>query len=74
MEGHEMANTPDTNKSSAMRAFDTVLVVAGILAAVMVGLWAFHAIVGIVLWVFKIAILAVIVIFLVRLLTRSRRS
>jgi fatty acid desaturase len=69
-----MANTPDTNKSSAMRAFDTVLVVAGVIVAVMVGLWVFHAIVGTVIWVFKIAILAVIVIFVVRLLTRSRRS
>jgi fatty acid desaturase len=69
-----MANTPDTNKSSAMRAFDTVLVVAGVIAAVMVGLWAFHAIVGLVLWVFKIAILAVIVIVVVRLLSRSRSS
>jgi hypothetical protein len=57
-----------------MRAFDTVLVVAGVIAAVMVGLWAFHAIVGLVLWVFKIAILAVIVIVVVRLLTRSRSS
>jgi fatty acid desaturase len=67
-----MANKPDTTKSSAMRTVDTVLVVAGVIAAVMVGLWAFHAIVGLVLWFFKIAILAVIVIVLVRLVTRHR--
>jgi fatty acid desaturase len=69
-----MANQPDTTKGSGMKTVDTVLVVAGVIAAVMVGLWAFHAIVGIVGWFFKIAILAVIVIFLVRLFTRSRRS
>jgi fatty acid desaturase len=68
-----MANLPETRKSGAMRTFDTVLVVAGVIAAAMVGLWAFHAIVGVILWVFKIAILAIIVIVLVRLVTRSRR-
>jgi fatty acid desaturase len=67
-----MANKPDTTKSSAMRTVDTVLVVAAVIAAVMVGLWAFGAIVGLVLWVFKIAILAVIVFFIVRLFTRRR--
>ena len=67
-----MANQPDTTKSSAMRTVDTVLVVAGVIAAVMVGLWALHAIVGLVLWFFKIAILAVVVIILVRLVARRR--
>jgi hypothetical protein len=56
-----------------MRTLDTVLVVAGVIAAVMVALWAFHAIVGLVLWGFKIAIIVVVVAVLVRLLTRSRR-
>jgi hypothetical protein len=56
-----------------MRALDTVLIVAGVIAAVMVGLWVFHAIVGLVLWGFKIAIVLVIVAVLVRFLTRSRR-
>jgi hypothetical protein len=73
MEGQEMANSPDTRKSGAMRTFDTVLVVAGVIAVVMIGLWVFHAIVGLVLGVFKFVILAVIVVFVVRLLTRSRR-
>jgi fatty acid desaturase len=67
-----MANQPDATKSSAMRTVDTVLVVAGVIAAVMVGLWVFHAIVGLVLWFFKIAILAIIVIVLVRLVARRR--
>jgi fatty acid desaturase len=67
-----MANKPDTTKSSAMRTFDTVLVIAGVIAAVFVGLWVFHAIFGLVLWFFKIAILAVIVIFIVRLVARRR--
>ena len=67
-----MANLPETRKSSAMRTVDTVLVVAGVIAAVMVGLWVFDAIVGVVLWVFKIAILAIVVIVLVRLFTRNK--
>jgi fatty acid desaturase len=67
-----MANQPDTTKGSGMKTVDTVLVVAGVIAAVMVGLWAFHAIVGIVLWFFKIAILAVIVIVIVRLVARRK--
>jgi fatty acid desaturase len=68
-----MANVPETHKSSAMRLFDTALVVAGVIVAAMIALWALHAIVGLVLWVFKIAILAVIVIALVRLVTHRRR-
>jgi fatty acid desaturase len=67
-----MANKPETTKSSAMRTFDTVLVIAGVIAAVFVGLWVFHAIFGLVLWFFKIAILAVIVIVIVRLVARRR--
>jgi len=67
-----MANVPETRKSSAMRKVDTVLAVAGVIAVALIGLWAFHAIVGIVLWVFKIAILAVVVGILVRLFTRRR--
>jgi hypothetical protein len=55
-----------------MRTVDTVLVIAGVIAAVLVGLWVFHAIVGIVLWFFKIAILAIVVIVLVRLVARRR--
>ena len=66
-----MASQPET-KSGAMRAFDTVLVVAGVIAAVMIGLWVFHAIVGLVLWGFKIAIIVVVVALIVRFLTRSR--
>jgi fatty acid desaturase len=67
-----MANQPETRKSSGMRGLDTVLVVAGVIGAVLVGLWVFHAIVGLVLWAFKIAILVVIVLVLVRLVTRNR--
>jgi hypothetical protein len=67
-----MANKPESTKSSAMRTFDTVLVIAGVIAAVFVGLWVFHAIFGLVLWFFKIAILAVIVIVIVRLVARRR--
>ncbi len=67
-----MANLPETRKRSAMKTVDTVLVVGGIIAAVMVGLWVFSTIVGVVLWVFKVAILAIVVVVLVRLFTRKR--
>ena len=60
-----MANEPDTTKSSAMSTVDTVLVIAGVIAAVMVGLWVFHAIVGLVLWFFKIAILLAIIVIVI---------
>jgi len=68
-----MAHEPEAKKSSAMRGVDTVLVVGGVIAAVLVGLWVFHAIFGLVLWFFKIAILAIVVLVIVRLFTRSRR-
>ncbi|MFZ0667121.1 MAG: hypothetical protein WAM97_15325 [Acidimicrobiales bacterium] len=55
-----------------MRTVDTVLVVAAVIGAVLIGMWAFGAIVGLVLWVFKIAILAIVVFALVRFLTRRR--
>lgn len=67
-----MSNQPETRKSSTMKTIDTVLVIAGVIAAVMVGLWIFSAIVGAVLWVFKIAILAIVVIVLIRLFTRNK--
>ncbi len=67
-----MANERDTHKSSTMKTVDTVLVIAGVIAAIMVGLWVFSAIVGAVLWVFKIAILVIVVLVLVRLFTRKR--
>lgn len=68
-----MANLPETRKSGAMRVFDTALIVAGVVVAAMIALWALHAIVGLVLGVFKIAILVVIVVALVRLVTHRRR-
>jgi fatty acid desaturase len=67
-----MAKVPETRKSSTMRTVDTVLVIAGVVAAIMIGLWIFSAIVGAVLWFFKIAILVIVVIALVRLFTRNR--
>jgi fatty acid desaturase len=70
--GRQMSNQPETRKSSTMKTIDTVLVIAGVIAAVMVGLWIFSAIVGAVLWVFKIAILAIVVIVLIRLFTRNK--
>jgi hypothetical protein len=68
-----MENHPDTKKSSGMKTVDRVLMVAGVIGAVLVALWVLHAIVGLVLFFFKIAVLVVIVAVIARLFTRRRR-
>lgn len=67
-----MVTQPESRKNTSMSGLDTVLAVAGVIAAVMVGLWLFHAIFGLVLWFFKFIILAVIIVAIVRLATRRR--
>jgi len=67
-----MQNLPETRKSSGMKTFDRVLMVAGVIGAVLIALWALHAIVGLVLFFFKIIVLVVIVAVIVRLVSRRR--
>lgn len=50
-----------------MRTLDTILVTAGVVGGVLVVLWAVHAVVGLALFVFKVAILVVVVALVVRL-------
>jgi hypothetical protein len=62
-------------KGSGLSVLDGALVVAGIIGGILVVLWVAHAIVGTVLFVFKLAILVVVVAVVVRLvhvLTRNR--
>jgi hypothetical protein len=62
-------------KGSSLSLLDGALVVAGIVGGILVVLWVVHAIAGLVLFAFKVAILVVVVavaIRLVHVLTRSR--
>jgi hypothetical protein len=55
-------------KGSGLSVLDTALVVAALVGAVLVVLWLAHAVVGLVLFGFKVAILAVVVFAVLRLL------
>ncbi len=51
-----------------MSVLDTALVAAAVVGGVLVVLWLAHAVVGLVLFAFKVAILVVVVFAVVRLL------
>ena len=53
-------------KGSGLSLLDTGLVVAGIIGAVLVILWVAHAVLGLVLFAFKIAILVIVIAVVVR--------
>ena len=48
-------------KGSGLSVLDTALVAAAVVGAILVVLWLAHAVVGLVLFAFKLAILAVVV-------------
>lgn len=60
-------STIERRRSGGMRTLDTILVTAGVVGGVLVVLWAVHAVVGLALFVFKVAILVVVVALVVRL-------
>ena len=55
-------------KGSGLSVLDTALVVAAVVGGIFVFLWLAHAVVGLVLFGFKVAILAVVVFAVLRLL------
>jgi fatty acid desaturase len=62
-------------KGSGLSLLDTVLVVAAVVVGIFVVLWLAHAVLGLVLFLFKIAILVVVIAVIVRvvhLFTRNR--
>jgi hypothetical protein len=62
-------------KRSGMSVLDTALVVAAVIGGIFVVLWIAHAVLGLVLFAFKIAILVVIVAVIVRIVHAvSRRG
>ncbi|HTZ07741.1 MAG TPA: hypothetical protein VMB72_01635 [Acidimicrobiales bacterium] len=65
----------ESRKRSGISLFDTALTVAAVVVGILIVLWVAHAVVGLVLFVFKVAILVVVVAVIVRLVhlvTRHR--
>lgn len=57
----------EKKKGSGIGVIDTVLVTAAVVGGILVLLWAVHAVVGLILFVFKVAILVVVVAVIVRI-------
>lgn len=67
--------TERDTKGSGLSVLDTALVAAAVVGGILVVLWLAHAVVGLVLFGFKLAILVVVVFAVVRLVhlfTRRR--
>ena len=60
-------STIERKRSGGLRTLDTVLVTAGVVGGVLVVLWLVHAVVGLLLFAFKVAVLVVVVAVVVRL-------
>ncbi len=61
-------------KGSGLSLLDTALVVAAVVGGIFVVLWLAHAVIGLVLFAFKIAILVVVVAVIVRIVHAFSRS
>jgi hypothetical protein len=64
----------DDSKGSKLSVLDTVLVSAAVIAGIFVVLWIVSAVVGTLLWIFKIAVLVVLVAVVVRVVHFFARS
>lgn len=60
-------STVEKRRGGGLALLDTALVVAGIVGAVLILLWVVGAVVGLVLFAVKVAVLAVVVVLGVRL-------
>jgi hypothetical protein len=63
-----------TKKASGLSLLDTALVVAAVVGGILVLLWLAHAVVGLILFAIKIAILVVVVAVIVRVVHLFTRS
>jgi Flp pilus assembly protein TadB len=73
----DMGESIEQRRRGGMSTLDKALVGAGVVGGVLVILWVVHAVLGLLLWVFKVAILVVVVMLVVRLVhlfTRGSRS
>lgn len=64
----------ELSKRSRFGVIDTVLVGAGVVGAILVVLWVVGAVAHLVLFAFKIAIVVIVVMMLVRLVHHLSRS
>jgi hypothetical protein len=69
MSGRDVKET----KKSGLSVLDTALVAAAVVGGIFVVLWIAHAVIGLVLFAFKVAILVVIVAVIVRIVHATRR-
>jgi hypothetical protein len=60
-------STVERRRSGGLGTLDRLLVGAGVVGGVLVILWLVHAVLGIALFVFKVAVLVVVVAVVVRL-------
>ena len=60
-------------RKSGLSVLDTALVVAAVVGGIFVVLWVAHAVIGLVLFAFKVAILVVIVAVIVRIVHATSR-
>ena len=71
-----MAQSVEPRRSGRLSVMDKALVGAGVVGGVLVVLWVAHAVLGLVLFAFKVVLLVVVVAVIVRLVhlfSRSRR-
>jgi hypothetical protein len=65
----------EKSRGSGIGLVDAVLVTAAVVGGILVLLWVLHAVVGIILFVFKVAIVIVVVAVIIRLVHHvTRRS
>lgn len=57
----------ERKKGSRIGVLDTVLVTAGVVGAVLVVLWALKVVAGLILFAFKLAVLVVVVLVIIRI-------
>ena len=67
-------NDLEKRKGSRVSTLDTVLVAAAVIGGVLVALWVLKAVAGLVLFAFKLAILVVVVLVIVRIVRMFSRS
>lgn len=62
-----MASTMEPRKSGGLRLLDTALVAAAVVGGVLVALWLFRVVLGLVRFAFEIAVLVIVVAVAIRL-------
>jgi hypothetical protein len=63
----DLMSDVEKKKGSGIGLLDTVLVAAAVVGGVLVLLWALKAVAGLILFAFKLAILVVVVLVIVRI-------